>query len=323
MSIQEKIDKVLESLDDKYITDQGEVTKRIINAEKVILLDTCFSSKLQHIDKESLKKGFENFIEPDKKIVVVITELALYEMMDARDNTIQKYVDDLCVALNKLDMKVLIIKEECIVNNIRPYVTISWSEWNESFVKILKQNKANLSKLTSRLEKDTQLTYPRVYEPEAKIPKDNDFIEKYIREIKERKRNKDSFVEELMTISVLIYSIMWAKMGSTRNVEVNFCTDDFDAAKRMKKAIINSCQDGLVLMKTICAFSFCQYLISTGVLTDKENTKEMMRKMIGDEITIFEKEEPPYGSERKLIKTDDAVEIIFSGNELNYCAENR
>ena len=81
--------------------------------------------------------------------------------------------------------------------------------------------------------------------------------------------------EELICIS--LFFIFELTRGSMRN-EYIFCTHDFGAVARMKKAIQTSYPDMQKQLKTINVFTIVQYMINEEIVTSKEEALNVLKK---------------------------------------------
>ena len=324
MSKQDDIRQIIGSLDNSYIVDQEKVTDLMLKSKVKVFLDTCFVSKLKHMGNKEIIDGLniyadENSVKKDD-IIFVITSMILYEMKEGEKNHIDPYIDSIIHDVCDNDYKVVILMEEEISKQLRQYVGVSGNSENVEFVSMMRLSSVYLTRLSIRIKDDKTLTYQGILETGGPVPKDNTFIENFLLEIKELKMNKDSLAEELIAISILMYARIWNIQK--RGKQIVFCTNDYDAAMRVHACLKAGLSAENISFKKIYAFTFGQYLIEKGIITDLQYAKESLIKMVGSQILIFEDEEPPYGSFEIQVETGDMVEKIFNGDKVAFCAKN-
>lgn len=325
MTKQDSINEIINCLGDAFVVDQDQVAGLLIKTKAKIFLDTCFVSKLHSVTKEELLTGFRAYAEEhslsESDVIFVITSMILYELKEGEKNQLDSFAKQLLEFFIGNGFRVVILKEEDIPRQIRKYINSSTKEYNKEFVHIMRDCSISLTRLSKRIKSDKSLSFQDILEMATPIPQETNFVEKYLMEIKELKMNKDSLAEELISISILMYSKIWNLQKKT-NPTVIICTNDYDAAIRMQSSFKAGLDKTVISFKKIYAFTLVQYLIQKEVLTDVENSKEIMKKMVGEEVLVLEKEEPPYGTFDTVEKTDSIVERIFNGENISFFAKN-
>ena len=314
MSIVDCISEIISSSENIFETNQANVITSILQAEKVFFLDTCFVTKSFHIGTEELFQAFEKIAggkEP-QKIVFVITELVLYELKDSAANVLQAKNKDFFEKMSEQGFCLLLLKEETVYEHIRPFMSYSIEKWNVLFSTLMHDNVANLS-FNSMVRTDSRMPYFGFSEIGYHAPSDSYFITDIIVYLKNVKRSKDSMAEELICIS--LFFIFELTRGSMRN-EYIFCTHDFGAVARMKKAIQTSYPDMQKQLKTINVFTIVQYMINEEIVTSKEEALNVLKKIMGERVSLIIRDALPFSSMEETITIEEAVEKIFNHEQV-------
>lgn len=314
MSIVDCISEIISSLGNIFETNQANVITSILQAKKVVFLDTCFITKSFNIGTEYLFKAFEKIAGGKKppKIVFVITELVLYELKDSATNVLQAKNKEFLEKMSDQGFVLLLLKEETVYENIRPFMSYPIEKWNEIFATLIHDNVANLS-FNNLVRTDSRMPYFGFSKIGYHAPSDSNFIKDIIVYLKNAKRSKDSMAEELICIS--LFSIFELTHGSMRN-EYIFCTHDFGAVARMNKAIQTSYPNMQKQLKTINVFTIVQYMISEEIITSKEESLNALKKIMGDKVKLIIREDLPFSSIEKTITIEEAVEKIFNNEQV-------
>ena len=293
-----------------FETNQNEVVASILRAEKVFFLDTCFITRAFNIKTEDLLKAFEKIAggKEKTKVVFVVTELVLYELKDSVDNKLQEKNKDFLCDMSNYGFCLLLLKEETICDNIRPYMSYSVKKWNQRFSSLIHDNIANLT-IGQLIRTDSRMPYYGFSEIGFNVPNKSTFINEIIVYLKNVKKNKDSMAEELITIS--IFFIFELIRGTSRNIFI-FCSHDFGAIARMNKSIQTSYSNMCCQYENINVFSIVQYMVKEGILKSKEEVKDSLHKIMGDTVRLVIKSGLPFQPIEQKITIDEAVEMLFS-----------
>lgn len=315
MSVVECISEMISASGNLFEANQANVVASILRAEKIIFLDTCFVTKSFYMETENLLKAFESFAggKDKSKIVFVLTELVLYELKDSEKNKLQEKNEDFFNKMSEYGFCLLLLKEEAICDNIRPYMTHSVEKWNRLFSNLIHDNIANLT-VGKRIRTDCRMPYYGFSEMGFSIPSNSTFINEIIVYLKNAKTGKDSMAEELITIS--LFFMFELLRGSHRN-EFIFCSHDFGAIARINKFLQTSYPNMLCYLKCINVFSMVQYMVNEGILDSKEKVLDSLRKIMGDTIKLVIRNDLPFQSIEKKITIDEAVEMLFTNKTVD------
>lgn len=315
MSVIDCISEMISASGGLFETNQANVVTSILRAEKIFFLDTCFITKSFDLETQDLLKAFENIAggKEKSKIVFVLTELVLYELKDSVENRLQKKNEKFLVNMSEYGFCLLLLKEETICDNIRPYMSHSVEDWNRLFSNLIHDNMANLT-VGKRIRTDYRMPYYGFSEMGFHIPSNSSFVNEIIVYLKNAKTSKDSMAEELVAIS--LFFILELIRGSRRN-EFIFCSHDFGAIARMNKCLQTSYSNMLCRFNSINIFSMIQYMVHEGILDSKEKVLDSLRKIMGDTVKLVIRNELPFQSIEKKITIDEAVEMLFENKTVD------
>lgn len=315
MSVVDCISEMISASEGLFETDQAHVVTSILRAEKIFFLDTCFITKSFHLETEDLLKAFENIAggKEESKIVFVLTELVLYELKDSVENKLQEKNEEFFRNLSEYGFCLLLLKEETICDNIRPYMSHSVEDWNRLFSNLIHDNIANLA-VGKRIRTDCRMPYFGFSEIGFNIPGNRTFVNEIILYLKNAKTTKDSMAEELIAIS--LFFIFELTRGSRRN-EFIFCSHDFGAIARMNKSLQTSYSNMLFRFKSINLFSMVQYMVHEGLLDSKEKVLHSLQNIMGDTAKLVIRNDLPFQSIETKITIDEAVEMFFANQTVD------
>lgn len=315
MSVFKCISEMISASEGLFEIDQTKVVASILRAEKVIFLDTCFITKSFNIETKDLLNAFENIAggKEESKIVFVLTELVLYELKDSAENKLQEKNEEFFSNMSKYGFCLLLLKEETVCDNIRPYMKYSVKDWNCLFSNLIHDNIANLT-LGNRIRTDCRMPYYGFSEIGFDIPNESTFINGIIVYLKNLKTSKDSMAEELITLS--LFFIFELIHGSSRN-EFIFCSHDFGAITRMNKSLQTSYSNMLCQFKSINVFSIVQYMVKEGILNSKKDVLVSLHKIMGDTVKLVIRNDLPFQSIEKKITIEEAVEKLFANESID------
>lgn len=315
MSVIDCISEMISASGSLFETNQANVVASILQAEKIFFLDTCFITKSFNIETEDLLRAFENIAEGKEKskIVFVLTELVLYELKDSVENKLQEKNEEFLSNMLEYGFCLLLLKEETICDNIRPYMAYSVEKWNRRFSNLIHDNIANLT-LGNRIRTDRRMPYYGFSEMGFNIPTNSTFVNEIIVYLKNAKTSKDSMAEELIVIS--IFFIFELIRGSFRN-EFIFCSHDFGAIARMNKSLQTSYSNMLCQFKIINNFSMVQYMVNEGILNSREKVLDSLKKIMGDTVKLIIRNDLPFQAIEKKVTIDEAVEMLFENKKVD------
>lgn len=315
MEVVDCISDMISASGDLFETNQKKVIASILRAEKIIFLDTCFITKFFNFETEDLLKAFEKIAggKEKSKIVFVITELVLYELKDSIENKLQEKNEKFFCNMSEYGFSLLLLKEEKICENIRPYMSYSAEAWNRRFSNLIHDNIANLA-LAGRIRTDCRMPYYGFQEMGFNIPDTGSFVKDIIVYLKNVKKSKDSMAEELIAIS--LFFIFELTQGSSRN-EFIFCSHDLGAIARMNKSLQTSYSNMVCRFRSITVFSMVQYMVSERILDSKEKVLDSLRKIMGETVKLVIRNNLPFQSVEKKISIEEAVEMIFANEKID------
>lgn len=315
MSVIDCISEMISVSGGLFETKQEEVITSILRAEKIVFLDTCFITKSSHMETGDLFRAFENIAggKEKSKIVFVLTELVLYELKDSVADKLQEKNKEFFSNMAEYGFCMLLLKEETICNNIRPYMSYSVEDWNRRFSNLIHDNIANFT-FGKRIRTDCRMPYYGFSEMGFNIPNCSTFVNEIIVYLKNVKTSKDSMAEELISIS--LFFIFELIRGSFRN-EFIFCSHDFGAIARINKSIQTSYANMLCQFKSINNFSIVQYMVNEGILDSKEKVLDSLRKIMGETVKLVIRNDLPFQSFEKTITIEEAVDMIFANQNVD------
>ena len=315
MSVVDCISEMISASGSLFETNQANVVASILQAEKIFFLDTCFITKSFNIETEDLLRAFENIAEGKEKskIVFVLTELVLYELKDSVENKLQEKNEEFLGNMSEYGFCLLLLKEETICENIRPYMAYSVEQWNRRFSNLIHDIIANLT-LGNRIRTDRRMPYYGFSEMGFNIPANSTFVNEIIVYLKNAKTSKDSMAEELIVIS--IFFIFELIRGSFRN-EFIFCSHDFGVIARMNKSLQTSYSNMLCQFKIINNFSMVQYMVNEGILDSREKVIDSLKKIMGDTVKLIIRNDLPFQAIEKKVTIDEAVEMLFENKKVD------
>ena len=315
MSVIDCISEMISVSGGLFETNQEEVITSILRAEKIVFLDTCFITKSSHMETGDLFRAFENIAggKEKSKIVFVLTELVLYELKDSVADKLQEKNKEFFSNMAEYGFCMLLLKEETICDNIRPYMSYSVEDWNRRFSNLIHDNIANFT-FGKRIRTDCRMPYYGFSEMGFNIPNSSTFVNEIIVYLKNVKTSKDSMAEELISIS--LFFIFELIRGSFRN-EFIFCSHDFGAIARINKSIQTSYANMLCQFKSINNFSIVQYMVNEGILDSKEKVLDSLRKIMGETVKLVIRNDLPFQSFEKTITIEEAVDMIFANQNVD------
>ncbi len=315
MSVVDCISEMISASGDLFETNQTRVVASILQAEKIFFLDTCFITKSFNIETEDLLKAFESIAgsKEESKIVFVLTELVLYELKDSVENKLQEKNKEFFCNMSEYGFCLLLLKEETICDNIRPYMSYSVEDWNRRFSNLIHDNIANLT-FGKRIRTDCRMPYYGFSEMGFNIPNNSTFVNEIIVYLKNAKTSKDSMAEELISIS--LFFIFELVHGAFRN-EFIFCSHDFGAIARINKSLQTSYSHRLCQFKSINIFSIVQYMVKEGILDSKEKVLDSLQKVMGDTVKLIIRNDLPFQPSEKKVTIDEAVEMLFANKAVD------
>ena len=277
-------------------------------------MDTCFITKSFGIATEKLFEALKKMAggKEAQRMVFVITELVLYELKDSSTNVLQAKNRDFLEKMSEEGFCLLVLKEETVCENVRPFMNYSVKKWNEIFTTLIHDNVANLS-FNQLVRTDKRMPYFGFSESGYLVPEERNFIEDIVVYLKNAKKSKDSMAEELICTS--LFCIFELIRGSERS-EYILCTHDFRAVARLNKAIQTSYPVMQNQFKSINLFTMIQYMIREEILTSKEESICALKKAMGDNVKLIIGDDLPFAAVEKRITIEDAVERIFNNEPM-------
>jgi len=316
--INEAINGIKNSLPGFFVVNQEECYKKILRANNICFLDTCFITRLITLaEKFDIYKAFETMAQgrDEGHIVFVLTGLVLYELKDSRESKLQSKNLELFESMNTNGFTLVVIDEELVCENINNYLGKTKVEWNALLANRLIENKANLSKLFSVMANSGDELQEAIYDGRVKNNRDTSFIVNLIGSIKERKSDKDSLAEELVAVS--LFFIMELIKDSNRNA-VFFCSHDLPAIDRLNKVSKTSFDEMTVSIKAVSFFTFVNYMVEQGNITDKEALIEVLRKTMAPSIAVLSLEDSLVQNTFEKMAIEDVADKMLSGVRLAY-----
>ena len=317
MSIRSTIDILKNNLDSYVIKDNAEMCKIVLRAKTVVFLDTCFMSSLLKFDELSLSDLLERIVgeRGSKSIVLVITEMVLYESRDSRDNTVQQFIHKIVDLAKENNIPVVLLSEESFYKELQPYFSRSHEEWNKLFLERLKENKANLIKILGLISSDKEQLFDDTFVVSSAKAKDKELICESIQRIKERKSDKDSLAEEL--ICVVIFFLLDIFLSSNKR-KIIFCSNDNRALAIVKMTLATSYGNRCTCFENIHLFMLIQYMVKNKLLNDKQEVIELLRKNMAEELWVVEQKDLPYVETEQKMNLKEIVDGIFEGKVYQY-----
>ncbi len=316
MSIRDTIKTIEKSMPTCVVFDQEKSCESILSARAVVFLDTCFLSAAkfytEHIIRDTLSMVTEKVNK--RQVVFVLTELVIYEARDPRNNKIQSFVTDVISILDKMGFPVVVLNEENVCGNMAEYFSRGMDWWNELLITRLRENKPYLSKLVGVIHSDKSGILSDNLELNATQLKDSKLIEKVISQLKERKSDGDSLAEEL--ICIIIFFVFECFMNAPKK-KVVFCSLDNQALARLRMVISNS-YGKAACFENIHLFSFTQYMVRAGIITDKQKAKSILSKTMPDNIRVVEKKELPFCENEQMLSLSGIIDGMFAGRLYQY-----
>lgn len=322
MSVSECISKMISASGNLFETNQKKVVESILCAKKTVFLDTCFITKSLHLKTEDLLKAYETLAGGKKAsdIVFVVTELVLYELKDSAEDKLQKRNEAFFCAMSEYGFQLLLLKEETMCENIRPYMSHTVQHWNQRFCELMHENIANMT-LGKRLRTDSRIPHFGFCEYGFCATGDGTFVKEIIAFLKEMKADKDSMAEELIVISMFF---LFELIRGTHRNELLFCSHDFGALARMNQFLQTSYPDMRGSCKRIHVFSMVQYMVAEGILDSKEEVLAALKNIMNDTVTLVIRNNLPFQSDERKISISEAVDMLFENQTVELiCYEKK
>ena len=316
--INETINEIKNSLPEIFIVNQEECYKKILRANNICFLDTCFVTRLIVLaEKFDIYKAFEEMAQgrDEEHIVFVLTGLVLYELKDSKESVLQAKNLKLFKSINANGFTIVVIDEETVCENINNYLGKPKVEWNTLLIRRLIENKANLSKLFSVMSNSGDAIQVAISDGSVRTIKEIDFIVRLISAVKERKNDKDSLAEELVAVS--LFFILELIKDSNRNA-IYFCSHDLPAIDRMNKVCKTSFDEVTTPIKAVSFFTFVNYMVERGCVPDKEALAEVLRKTMAPAISVLLLDDSLVQNTFEKMSIDDVADKMFSGVRLAY-----
>lgn len=313
MSVRGKIDDVKRTLPPCVLVDQKTVCEKIIKADEVVFLDTCFMSNFIKFDKDVRDGVFSMINKGDKSIVLVITELVLYEASDSRNNSVQPYVSELVKAACESGLMVVVLCEETVSRYFSKYLSWNSEWWNRMFVEQVIKNRMFLNKTAGLLQSMLGLTDGKI-ELSAAARRDSSFVETYIAAIKERKEDRDNLAEQLICITMffLLEGFNFSNKG------IYFCSVDNGALVSVRKALAGSYDMNQIRFENIHLFSLLQYMVKKGIVKDKKKLLSYMKKTLANPISVVERKELLFQEAEESLTLEQIADGMFDGKTYQY-----
>ena len=313
MSVRKIIDDVIETLPSNVTVDQKIACEKILKAEKIVFLDTCFLSNMKKIDKNTREEMLRTINKDGETIVFVITELVLYEASDLRVNCVQPYVVELVNSVVESGSDVVVLCEDTTAAFFSQYVSRNVEWWNSTFFNRVIENRMFLNKTAGLMQSLTKCVGG-----EARLTttnrKDASFIPRIIAAIKETKENKDSLAEQL--ICVVMFFLYEGFNFS--NKSIYFCSVDNAALASVRHAIVNSYDKNQIHYENIHFFLLLQYMVQQGLVTDKEKLLSYMKKTLPDFVCVVERKKLPFQEMEEVLTLEQITEGLFEGKTYHF-----
>lgn len=318
MKIEKCIEELIQESSNLFETDNGENIKSILVAKNIVFLDTCFITKSFFFDRNTLFDSFVRMFggKDVKNVVFVVTELVLYELKDSSNNELQAKNLSFFSDLKQEGFRVVILNEETVYNHLKPYLGYSNKRWNELFTRWVHDNVA-VFRFANRIRTDNRTPYYGFSEINYNTPSDSEFVSSIIRYIKNTKKDKDSLAEELVCITLFFFLEI---ISESNRQKVIFCTHDFRAIDVTRKAIYTSFPTSCCF-KIMHVFGLFQYMVKEGLITSRKEATQLLRKIMGDSVSLMVRERSPFVSEVKRVDIQGAVDLIFSEKDIELICE--
>lgn len=313
MSVRNTIDQIELSLENHIVQNQTEVYKLILKTRNIVFLDTCFITRsIYWGNKSHLSQAFIKLAGGKTKddIVLVTTEMVLFELKDSESDALQKRNEEFFRELLDAGFTVVVLKEEEACENIGAYLNRSSFKWNEFFVEKLRENKANLTFLSRLLETDKIINFSNIFEDEFVIPSTKGFINSVIAGVESRKGPRDSLAEELIGI-VIIFLFELIK-DSKRNV-IYFCSNDYAALCRMGKVVQETYSINFEKYIPLSIFTLAQYMVRERIIEDKDELLRLFENILAKKTKVFVEKKIPYHETEIEVSREELAELIFAG----------
>lgn len=321
MSIADMITSIEENARPIFEEEQEQVMKKIVRAETVFFLDTCFITRACCLKKQDIQDGFETMAggKEEKKLVLVVTELVLYELKDSQEDKLQEKPQKFFEELAGMGFCLVLLKEQCICECMRKYSSYETKQWNQYFAGLLSKNVAALSKLSSVVKNDEKMPYQGLLEWDFKVPGESEFIKNVIVHIKERKNAKDSLAEELMCICILFLMEVTRKLKEKR---VIVCTNDMPAMSRMRKAVKASYPVSKISVGMMHTGALIHFLVQKGIMCQKAEIETALKTTMGERFTIMPQESYLVSAEIDVSAGDLAEKMLRQETFVFFCRKS-
>ncbi len=315
MSVKEVVDILKRDLPSYVITDEDGACDILLKSRLAVFLDTCFMSSLQKLEEKLLEDLLAKVTNEGngKKMVLVITELVLYESKDSRNNKVQSYVKRIIDIAERNHIPVVLINEQNMHKVLMKYTGNGVNWWNNIFLARLQENKANLAKLMVVINSDKESVLNDSNHITNEQLKDAEFISDAIGHIKERKSDKDSMAEELICIVIFF---LFEGFMNVPNKRVLFCSNDNEALARVRMAVKTSYVT--TSFENVHFFTLVQFMVAEGLLTDKEIVYGILKKTMAPNLLVQEKKELPFCETEQMMTLEEIVDGLFIGKQYSY-----
>ncbi len=316
MSVKEVIEALRKDLPPYVIMDEESAVETLVKSSIAIFLDTCFISSLKALEDKILEDLLFKVIDKKngKRIVLAITELVLYEARDPRDNSIQNYFKRIVGIAERNSIPVVLINEENIHKVLMKYSGYGVKWWNEVFLERLNENKANLTKLMVVINTDKKTLLNDSFKVTSSQLKDIELISDALGRMKDRKSDKDSLAEKLICIVIFF---LFEGFMNVPNKRVLFCSNDNQALARVRMAIKTS-YGNETSFENVHFFTLIQFMVSKGILTDKEMVLGILKKTMASNLLVVEKKGLPFCETEQMMTLNEIVAGMFEGKVYSY-----
>ena len=276
------------------ITNQEEVVRHIISAEKCFFYDTCAFWNHMSIGDPS---PIFDYIKSQKGIVI-LTKIILVELCSGNQKLWEEHIKYV-QKMKQCGVIVLVIAEEDIYTVLCSCYS-GIARVNLMLSDAVKYTKSKTGSVEDVLQKNIVLR-KEVLSPSGS--KDSSLAERFFREARENKMPGDNMGEELLAICIH----MLANMPEQGVYKYIVLTDDYTAMKLFGKTKENvEKHTGRRCISGVTTAKLCWLMVNSGILLKEDSVKEIISSgHIDNQLRVYSSEQYELSPSEKMMTIEE------------------
>lgn len=276
------------------ITNQEDVVRHIISAEKCFFYDTC--AFWNHINIPEPSPIFD-YIRTQKGIVI-LTKMILMELCSDDQKLWEEHIKYV-QKMKQCGIIVLVIAEEDVFKVLFSCYS-GIVQVNQMLSNAIKYTKSKTGSVEEVLQKNIALR-KEILSPLGS--KDSSLAERFFREARENKMPGDNMGEELLAICIH----MLANLPEHGVYKYIVLTDDYTALKLFGKVKENvEKYTGRRCVSGVTTAKLCWLMVNSGILLNKDRVKEIISSGHSDnQLRVYSSEQYELSPSEKIMTIEE------------------